>query len=70
MGLFINPSMKMIKKSFISTDKIMKKVQIIQRFIDQKITIDDACDSLSCSERTIYRYQATLRTEGPPGLIH
>ena len=48
----------------------MNKIRIIQKLIDNKISINDACDALNCSERTIYRYKSTLINEWPPGFIH
>ena len=56
--------------TLLYTDKQMNKVRIIQKLIDQKIDIADACDALNCSERTIYRYKSTLINEWPPGFIH
>lgn len=56
--------------TFIYTDKEMKKIRIIQKLIDWIIDIQDASNALNCSERTIYRYQATFLTEGPPWFIH
>ena len=52
------------------TDKQMNNVRIIQKLIDQKIDITDACDALNCSERTIYRYKSTLINEDLPTIIH
>lgn len=56
--------------TFIYTDKEMKKIRIIQKLIDWVISIQDASVALNCSERTIYRYQATFLTEWPPWFIH
>ena len=46
--------------TLLYTDKQMNNVRIIQKLIDQKIDITDACSALNCSERTIYRYKSTL----------
>lgn len=56
--------------TFIYTDKDMKKIRITEKFMNRTITLWDACEALSCSERTIYRYQATLKIEWPPWFIH
>ena len=49
--------------TFIYTDKEMKKIRITEKFMNGTISLQDACDALDCSDRTIYRYQATLRSE-------
>ena len=56
--------------TLLYTDKQINKVRIIQKLIDQKTDITDACNALKCSERTIYRYKSTLINEWPPGFIH
>lgn len=56
--------------TFIYTDKDMKKIRITERFMNRTISLQDACEALDCSDRTIYRYQATLRNEWPPWFIH
>jgi len=56
--------------TFIYTDKEMKKIRITEKFMNRTISLQDACDALDCSDRTIYRYQATLRSEWPPWFIH
>lgn len=56
--------------ALLYTDNHMNKVRIIQKIIDNKISISDAASALNCSERTIYRYQSTLINEWPSGFIH
>ena len=56
--------------TFTYTDKEMKKIRIIQKLIDWVISIENACDALNCSERTIYRYKDTFLNEWPPWFIH
>lgn len=56
--------------TFIYTDKDMKKIRITEKFMNRTISLQDACDALDCSDRTIYRYQSTLKSEGPPWFIH
>lgn len=56
--------------TFTYTDKDMKKIRIIEKFINWVITIEQAMWALNCSDRTIYRYQETLIKEGPPWFIH
>lgn len=56
--------------TFTYTDKDMKKIRITEKFMNKIILLQDACDALDCSERTIYRYQATLKNEWPPWFIH
>lgn len=52
------------------TEKQMKKIQITQKCADKVITFDQAMESLSVSERTMYRYLAKLKEEWPPWFIH
>lgn len=48
----------------------MQKVRIIQRVSDKVIPVAQAAQTLCCSERTIYRYLDTFRTEWPPWFLH
>lgn len=48
----------------------MKKIRITQRVVDGSIDVSKWADALWCSERTMYRYMATLKIEWPPGFIH
>lgn len=56
--------------TFTYTDKEMNKIRTIERFINKTLSLDDAKSALNCSERTIFRYQATLKDEWPPWFIH
>lgn len=56
--------------TFTYTDKDMQKIRIIQKFEDEIISLTQACEGLGVSERTIYRYLATYRSEWPPWFIH
>ena len=56
--------------TFTYTEKDMRKIRIIQKFIDWIIGLQDVCDALCRSERTIYRYKATFLAEWPPWFIH
>jgi len=49
--------------TFTYTDKEMKKVQTIQKFINKTLSLDDAESALNCNERTIFRHQSTLKNE-------
>jgi len=52
------------------TDKHMNKIRIIQQLIDWKVSLEQAMEYLSCSDRTVYRYKSTLIHEWPPWFIH
>jgi transposase len=52
------------------TDITMNKVVTVQKYIDNTLSIEDAVKHLQCSERTLYRYVASYKIHGPPGLIH
>lgn len=52
------------------TDKEMNKIRIIQQFIDDKVTLKQVMEYLSCSDRTVYRYRRILEFEWPPWFIH
>lgn len=56
--------------TLLYTDKQMNTIRIIQKLIDNKISIYDAADALNCSFRTIYRYKSTIINEWPPWFIH
>ena len=56
--------------TFTYTEKEMRKIRIIQKFIDWIISLEDVCDALGRSERTIYRYKSTFLNEWPPWFIH
>jgi hypothetical protein len=51
-------------------EREMRKIRIIQKFIDWVITLQDTCDVLGRCERTIYRYKETFLSEWPPWLVH
>ena len=56
--------------TFTYTTREMKKIRITQKFIDRVLSLTQALDALGVSERTLYRYKATLQAEWPPGFIH
>jgi len=56
--------------TFIYSSKDMTKVRIIQKLDDKVITLSQAVNALSCSERTIYRYLDKYRSKWPPWLLH
>ena len=39
--------------SLLYTDNEMNKIRIIEKLISKTISIQDACNALNCSERTI-----------------
>lgn len=56
--------------SFMYSDDTMNKIRITQRVFDNSISIFDAMEALSCSERTIYRYLKILKNKWPSWFIH
>jgi hypothetical protein len=56
--------------TFTYNEREMRKIRIIQKFIDWVITLQDTCDVLGRCERTIYRYKETFLSEWPPWLVH
>ena len=48
----------------------MKKIRLLQKFVDKKVSISDLCLALWCSERTVYRYKSILESEWPSWFIH
>lgn len=56
--------------TFTYNEKEMRKIRIIQKFIDWTISLQDTCDALGRCERTIYRYKETFLGEWPHWLIH
>lgn len=51
-------------------EKLMNKVLTIEKFSTGSISLEEAVSNLQVSQRTIYRYQATYKSEWPPWLIH
>lgn len=56
--------------TFIYDEKTMNKIRTIEKHIDWILDIQEVCELLSCSERTVYRMKKQFITLWPPWLIH
>ena len=56
--------------TFIYDEKTMNKIRSIEKYINWILNIQEVCELLSCSERTVYRMKKQFITLWPPWLIH
>lgn len=56
--------------TFMYNEKTMNKIRIIEKVKSWVISRQEACELLSCSERTIYRMKKQFDCFWPPWLIH
>lgn len=52
------------------TMKEQNKIQTLSLVLDGQLEFNKALEILRCSERSLYRWQARLKAEGPAGFVH